>query len=283
MFRRHEEFVSVTSGPCSRAKNAKEVEELLEKTCNKLNETEVNIRLFNRMVRNGVATNDVRNFVSNQAELKRMDHRMNDSLTRNAMKEKFIDACALARKLKQEKKALKDLLKSEFNYSVKKCRKLVKRTIGRSANQRHIHSRKALKKYAHCAKKMLKEKESHDFKDIPERAWEVVKGVNLFQNDHIASEPSADPMICAPDIPLSRAELAFLKKGPRFMLRQEMNEQDFKTELEKMTVKEKLSALNNEVSTDGEASVESLTEEASKEAAKSAMVYVKSERVLDLG
>ena len=67
------------------------------------------------------------------------------------------------------------------------------------------------------------------------------------------------------------------------MLRQEMNEQDFKTELEKMTVKEKLSALNNEVSTDGEASVESLTEEASKEAAKSAMVYVKSERVLDLG
>ena len=62
MFRRHEEFVSVTSGPCSRAKNAEEVEELLENTCNKLNETEVNIRLFNRMVRNGVATNDVRNY-----------------------------------------------------------------------------------------------------------------------------------------------------------------------------------------------------------------------------
>ena len=182
--------VDANSGPSNGARNAREVEELLEKTCKKLSETEVNIRLFKKMVHNGVATNDVRNFVSKQAELKRTNHRLNESLTKNAMKEKFIDACALARKLRHEKIALKDLLKSEFNYSAKRCRKLVSKTISKTANLRQIHMKKAVRKYKHCKKKMSKEKESHDFDDIPERAWDVVKGVNLFKSSDIAREPS---------------------------------------------------------------------------------------------
>ena len=98
------------------------------------------------MVHNGVATNDVRSFVLNQAGLKRVDHKVNESITRKAMKDKLIYACAVARKLRREKVVLKNLLQTEFNYSVKKCRNLVKRTIGKTANQRHIHSKKAKKK-----------------------------------------------------------------------------------------------------------------------------------------
>ena len=68
------DLVNVISDPLRGVKSAEEVEELLERTCRRLNETEVNIGLFGRMVRNGVATNDVRSFVSNQAELKRADN-----------------------------------------------------------------------------------------------------------------------------------------------------------------------------------------------------------------
>ena len=46
------------------------VERQLQSTCFKLNETEVNIRLFSKMLENGVATNDVRSFVMKQAKLK---------------------------------------------------------------------------------------------------------------------------------------------------------------------------------------------------------------------
>ena len=178
----------VTSGLLEKAKNAKEVEELLVKTCEKLNQAEVNTRLFNKMVRNGVATNDVRNFVSKQAGLKRINHQMNESLTRKAMKAKFIDACALTRKLRHEKVVIKELLRTKFKYSMKKCRKLVKRTIGMTANQRHIHNKKSKRKFEHCKNKMFRDKKNNDFNDIPDRVWEVVKDVNIFQDDTIKSE-----------------------------------------------------------------------------------------------
>ena len=69
------------------------------------------------------------------------------------------------------------------------------------------------------------------------------------------------------------------------MIRQEISELEFKTELEKMSVKEKMSALNS--SDDPRdlsvISDNSLSEEANKEMAKSEIVYLKSEKVLDLG
>ena len=90
---------------------------------------------------------------------------------------------------------------------------------------------------------MVRDRDCGDFKDIPWEAWEILQGVNLFSEKEITPEPSADPMICSPDISLNKNELAFLKRGPRFMMRQEMNEKDFRAELEKMTVKEKFNEL----------------------------------------
>ena len=70
------------SDPNARVKTAKEVEEQLENTCRRLNETEINIKLLGKMAHNGVATNDVRSFVTRQAELKSEDHVINSSLTK---------------------------------------------------------------------------------------------------------------------------------------------------------------------------------------------------------
>ena len=64
--------------------------------------------------------------------------------------------------------------------------------------------------------KMKKDRDSNDLKDIPDRAWDLLEGIDLFQSDNITPEQSADPMVCSPDISLSRAELAFLKRGPCF-------------------------------------------------------------------
>ena len=66
----------------------------------------------------------------------------------------------------------------------------------------------------------------------------MAAGVNVFVGD-LVPEPSADPMVCDPNIKLSHSEMAFLRRGPRFMVRQELSLNDFKTELEKMVAKDK--------------------------------------------
>ena len=176
-------IVDISSDLTTEVKNAKDVEELLERTCRKLCETEINIRLFSKMTRNGVATNDVRNFVSNQAMLKTEDHEINGSVAKKAMKSKFVDACAQARRLRFQKCELRDLLVSEFNYSKKRCRTIIKKTIGELSNHRQEHILKAKNKYDHCKSKMKKDKETSDFADIPARAWDLLEGVNLFNRE----------------------------------------------------------------------------------------------------
>ena len=275
----------LTSDLSNEVNSAKMVEEQLIETCVKLNETEVNVKLLSRMIRNGVATNDVRNFVTKQAGLKRMDGEINCALTKKAMKSKFVDACSLARELRKSKAMLRNLLVGKFKYSNRACRRLVASELGKLTNHRHKLKKKAMKKYHHCESKMKLEKNRRDFEDIPTDAWSLVKGVNLFQEKDLRPEKCAEPMVCAPDIILSEAEMAFLRKGPRFMLRPETNEDDFKLEIEKMTVKEKMSARNEtECDTVSDSvSSGSLTEAAEIEAAKAAMVYIKSEKALDLG
>ena len=139
---------TTTSDPCEGVKGYKEVEERLEITCKKLCETEVNIRLFDRMIKNGVATNDVRSFVAKQAKLKSSDHKMNSDLTKKAMKSKRADACSLAQKLRRKKEGLINKLKKEYNFPNKKYRKLMSKILGGSANHRLKHIKKTKKKYA---------------------------------------------------------------------------------------------------------------------------------------
>ena len=52
-------------------RDPKLVEKQLRKVCRRLKETEVNIGMFCQMIRDGVATNDVRNFVQKQSNMKK--------------------------------------------------------------------------------------------------------------------------------------------------------------------------------------------------------------------
>ena len=103
---------NIASG-LNEAKDSKVVERQLVRTCLKLSETEVNVKLFSKMVKNGVATNDVRNFVAKQALLKSSNHCLDPVLIRRAMRNKLVDACSLARSLRLKKMELEKVLRYE--------------------------------------------------------------------------------------------------------------------------------------------------------------------------
>ena len=183
--------VKVTSVLNGEATDIEEVERQLETTCLKLNETEINIRLFKRMIGSGVATNDVRCFVEKQALLKTVDHRVNLGLLSRAMKSKLADACALAHTLRKEKFELCNLLKTEFKYSKKKCRRIIKDIMERAAIHRLKHKKKTDKKFILCEKKSVGGRKIGDFRDIPASAWQILEGVNLFMDENITQEDRA--------------------------------------------------------------------------------------------
>jgi len=62
----------------------------------KLNETEANMNMFGHMIKNRVATNDVRSFVRKQSDMKRTSNKYDLKLSRTAMRRKLNDACAQA-------------------------------------------------------------------------------------------------------------------------------------------------------------------------------------------
>ena len=93
--------------------------------------------------------------------------------------------------------------------------------------------------------KMNRSKQSRDIENIPPPTWEVLKDVNIFKED-LEPQPSADPMVCDSRILLDKNEMAFLRKGPKFMVRQKTRLNDFKTDLEKMSVKQKYEESNEE-------------------------------------
>ena len=76
------------------------------------------------------------------------------------------------------------------------------------------------------------------FEGIPEETKPLVQGIHMFIKEVQPSSPKV-PMVCSNTIDLNEKEIAFLNKGPRFMMRTKLDRVKFKTELEKMIVKEK--------------------------------------------
>ena len=82
----------------------KRVEQQLFETAVKLTEAEINISLFSKMIRNGIATNDVYNFVRTQTGLRKSSNKLDHKLLRVTMRQKLNDACAYAHRLRRKKK-----------------------------------------------------------------------------------------------------------------------------------------------------------------------------------
>ena len=255
------------------------VEKQLFRVCKKLKETEVKASMFGQMVKRGVATADVRNFVNNQAKLKRADNHIHIPTVRQAMKVKFSDTIASANELRASKKEITEVLNNEFNYSKSKCRKLVRTCMERSEYHKERQESRLTKKFRHCQNKM-DELRSTSFEPLPQEIRNIVDGVNIFSAD-LEPERCADPMICDRSIKLSKSELAFLRKGPRFMMRQSTNENEFCTELYKMVVKEKYEKLDSNGEEDVQTESPSLEEQVI--IAESGLTYDKDSKQIDMG
>ena len=86
------------------------VKEQLLRVCKRLNDTEANIEMFSQMVRCGVATNDIRNFVMRQSEMKKTSKKYDVKLSKSAMRRKLNDACPQVSRLRRTKNKLRSLL-----------------------------------------------------------------------------------------------------------------------------------------------------------------------------
>ena len=225
-------------------KDPKAVEKRLLKVCQKLNVTEVNISMFHRMIKEKVATNDVRSFAVAQQLLNR--HRKSTALklSKVAMQQKLHDAYSTVNALRAEKRVLRRELFSDYEFSRSKANRIVKKVLDKAKNCRYQQKKKVKIKFEHCKRKMNLQRDTKENSQLPCEVWDVVRDVNVF-NTEVSPEPPAYPMICDKSIKLSKCELAFLKKGPKFMVRQELNETEFLVDLEKMIFKEKYDKLES--------------------------------------
>ena len=94
--------------------NIKTVECQLERTLTKLAVTEAKIDMFNTLIRLGLATNDVKNFVVKQISHKKAGDKPDFKVQKIAMKSKLRDACCFAKKLRQERDVLRRRLGRKY-------------------------------------------------------------------------------------------------------------------------------------------------------------------------
>ena len=209
--------------------SAKPAVTLLRRTCKKVAEVEANVELLTKMTKNSVATNDVRGFVCNQTNLRKVNKGFNKKTIKRLMKEKLDDSCSQLSNLKQRRTRLRkevQKLGAEGRKALKECDAIAKVTKTR-------HREKNERKYNWNSMKQDK-LELEDC--VPDKVKEIVEGVNVF-NVEMVKEEAIGPMVCSKDIELNPNELAFLKRGPRYMMRKELDLKEFLVDLEKMVVK----------------------------------------------
>ena len=122
--------------------------------CRKLSVTEINIGLFNRMLKNKVATNDVRNFSDKQHGLKHTYSGTDWKISKVAMSQKLRDAYSTAGRLRKEKKEVKEILRKEVGYSKSKVKRTIKKIMARASNHRIRHKDKIAMKFEVCEGRM---------------------------------------------------------------------------------------------------------------------------------
>jgi len=206
------------------------------------------------------------------------------------MRNKFRDATSSIGELRRRKKELSDVLHNRFKYPRSKCRNLIKTYMEQAAYHKERHKDRLTKKFKHCRKRM--KVVTNDLLDkktvLPQDVQDLIGGVNIFTTT-IEPERSADPMVFDKTIKLSKSELAFLRKGPKFMMRQTVSEGNFCTEIGKMIVKEKNEEMNwsdMNTSTDSKQSStppDTMSAAEKQIIAEAGMTYDKETRVIDMG
>ena len=91
----------------SKMECAKPVVTQLKETYKKLAVAEANVEMLTKMTKNMVGTNDVRNFVCKQVDMRRVNKSFDRKTIKKLMKKKWEDACAFASRLQRQKTNLK--------------------------------------------------------------------------------------------------------------------------------------------------------------------------------
>ena len=215
-------------------KKAKPVEKLLKDTMMKLTEANAVTRMFRLMIRSKVATNDVRNFLQNQMKMRRISKGIDYKLLKNSMRSKLNDSCAYVKRLKQERSRLKTQLFKMYKNRKAKALRVLKWITKQTRSYRRKCEKKNSDKYNKCKEKI---KSLELEMTVPKDTLDFLKDVNAFKGGTMEPEALVGPMVCHADIILSREEQAFLSRGPNFMMRQKLDEDEFKVDVEKMITK----------------------------------------------
>ena len=221
----------------SMTQRKKTVEGRLWGTLKALAETEGNIYLLTTLKKVGLSTNDVKFFVRKQVCHKKVRQNVDIKVLRSAMQSKVTDACAYAKRLRQNKNIHKNRVLRKYHDNPAKGRRVVAELISKYNATKLNEIESAKKKVNEYKEKDMVEK---SLVKAPENTSEILSGVNIFQKDQkILPEEPLGPMVCDPNIALSENEKKLLSRGPKYMVRKELSLEDFTVEMEKMVAKQK--------------------------------------------
>ena len=226
------------NAPENQMQSNKTVECLLRTTYSKLAVTEANLELFTKLIKLNLATNDVKSFVSKQTSHMRCSNKLDVKVQRVAMQSKIHDASSYAKVLRRERDALKRKISNKYGGCKSKCRRLLESFFHEYKETKRLKLIEVDAKIEMLKSKNLSVKE---VRVAPDGTRDFLSDVNVFlENQHSMSvQESEGPFICDSSIPLSQNELKLLSRGPKFMIREEIDSESFEIELEKMVAKEK--------------------------------------------
>ena len=219
------------------------VEGKLWKTLEILAATEGNIHLFDALIKKGLSTNDVTSFVSKQTIHRKVNLCVDDKVRKLAMKSKLTDALAFAKRLRQDKNVAKRQVLKKYRSQKLKGKQVVSNLIQKYRQTRSIEVEAARLKIIHLAEK---NEANRVKKQAPPATVELLSEVNVFRNSEtkLGKEKSLGPMICDDSLKFNSDEMKILSRGPKFMVRNELDLEDFNVELEKMLFKQRFDEMD---------------------------------------
>ena len=242
----------VQAGP---ARNFKTVECQLERTYELIAATEANIEMFGVLMKLNLATNDIKNFVKKQIIHRRVDMKPDLRVQKLAMKSKLADACAFSKRLRKKRDVLKSRLCKRFGNS---CgRRMIDCMVKKFRAQKKAHMDANRVKIERMKQKDKLEKA---LRYAPPGTEKYLENVNIFTPSQYEVKPEEPvmPFVCDPSIELSKEELELLARGPKYMIRDVLDREEFEVELEKMVAKQKFDNVFSDSKDDctGENSIE---------------------------
>ena len=264
----------------------RELKENMVRTC----EAEQRSKLLMTLLRLGLLTKEVKNFMMKQLKQRRGQKSRGGGKVikygNQRMAEKLADSRADEDKLRKERDTLRVRLEDELE------NKNVYNRIMKSLKAKVVRIRLDIKvKNKNKITKYMEEKEDEDLAELSSLREELGEFGNLKIFNGITIQPEErKPPVSSKEVVMSKDELEILSKNPKFAVRALMNKERFMVEYEKGLCKKKYSDIGKEVVEGKVVEEEPIDEEDKrimKEAAwqerKSELVYDFESKNLDFG